>query len=332
MTRKAIAPVADAGLAAAIRSSERLLARATAHGLAFALDELGDIAIPDPVSSRISKAQLRALAALYLAADLEPAGVIPAVEMLAGLAASGAAALDLGAAEPLIANWWRHRSKKLAANERAAFFSRLFGSAIGATAAEANRNAEFEERMLELCEALYKLDETPGAGPYGDFAHQARIRSAADLLAQNLGAACTGLTAFMAGELVAMLRDAFAILGHADLRHYLGACDVWSVVAGIGRLSHRPQGEPAPYIRRGKAGLAVLAWLADVVDGLGAGSPLVTVDNPVLSAAADWMEATLSLGEKLNGAMPPAPLTGRSALPPSQLPPPADPSWSALGR
>lgn len=328
----AIAPLEDSALAAAIRSSERLVAHATAPGLAFALDELGDIAIPDPVAARIDKAQLRALASLYLAADLERAGIIPAVEALAGLSASGAASLDLGGAEPLVANWWRHRAEKLAANERAAFFARLFGAIYGPTAADANSNVQFEERMLQLCEALFKLDETPSADGHGTFEHQARVRSAARSLAQNLGAACTGVTAFMASEVVAMLKDAFAILSHADLRHFFGVRDLWGVVAGISQLSHRQPGQPAAYVRRGKAGVTVIAWLADVTDVLGTASPLVTIDNPVVTAAAEWMEATLGLGEKPSNQTPSVPNTGRTILPASPPPPSQNPYWAALGR
>lgn len=315
-----IAPLADAGLAAAIRSGEQLVARATAHGFAFALDELGDIDIPDPVSANISRAQLRALASLYLAADLEFAGIIPAVEALAGFSASGTLSLDLGGAEPLVAEWWRHRGEKLAAAERAAFFSRLFGTASGPVSADTDRNVQFEDCMLGLCEALYRLDEPGGANRIGTFESQARIRSAARSLAQNLGAASTGVTAFMAGEIVAMMKDAFAILSHADLRHCFGARDVWGVVAGIGRFSRWPPGQPAAYVRRGKAGLSVIAWLADVADLLGATSSLVTTENPVVSAAAEWMQATLSLGEKADGQS----ASVRSG--------PQDSNWAALGR
>jgi hypothetical protein len=332
MAHMVIAPLEDAGLAVAIRSGERLVERATAHGLVFALDELGDIAIPDPVSTNVERAQLRALASLYLAADLELAGIIPAVEALASLSASGAASLDLGGAEPLVAIWWRHRAEKLAASERAAFFSRLFGVSYGPTAADGNRNAQFEECMLGLCEALYKLDEAPSTGLYGDPGRKARVWSAARALVQNLGAASTGVTAFIAGEVVAMMKEAFAILGHADLRNCFGAKDIWGVVAGIDRLSRRSPHQPTVYVRRGKAGMSVIAWLADVVDALGAALPLVTSDNPVVSAAAEWMEATLSLGENADIYSPSPPNTRRSTQPSSSPSPSQGSSWAALGR
>lgn len=316
-----IAPIADAMLASALATGDALVACATAHGLAFALDELGDIDIPEPSAARIDRAQLRALATLYLAADLEPAGVIPAIESLAGLTSTGAATIDLGAAEPLLVAWWRKRNERSSAAERNAFFSRLFGTASGPVAADAERNAQFEDRMLELCESLYKLDELSTGEPYGGTAQQARVRAAARAMIQNLGQAGGGITAFMAGEVIVALKDAFAILGHADLRRDFAAHDIWDVVAGIARLSRRRATPPAPYVRRGKAGMTLIAWLADVADRLGTtGGPIVTIGHPVVGSAADWIEATLDIGEA--AAPPPAPAPRQSAS--------ASP-WAALG-
>ncbi|HEY5712769.1 MAG TPA: hypothetical protein VIT38_12825 [Allosphingosinicella sp.] len=322
-----IAPVADAMLASALAQCERLVAQATAPGLAFALDELGDIDIPDPVMARIDKAQLRALATLYLAADLEPAGIIPAVESLAGLASSGAASLDLAAAEPLVVAWWRQRGDRPGAPERNAFFSRLFGTSAGPVAAATGGNGEFEVRMLELCESLYKLDEMSTGGAYGASPQQGRVRAAARAAIGNLSEAGGGITAFMAGEIIAMLKEAFAILGHPALRGAFAARDLWGVVAGIGRLSRTSFRPASPYVRRGKAGTNIIAWLADVSDqlaGPGPGGPIVAIGHPVIGSAVDWLEATLDIGE--TSAAPPPP--GRMPAPASGVG--ASP-WSALG-
>lgn len=321
MASLVIAPVADAAVASALAAGDRLVGQATAQGLAFALDQLGDIDIPEPAMARIDKAQLRALATLYLASDLEPAGIIPAVETLAGLASSGAATLDLGAAQPLVVDWWHRRNDRVSAPERNAFFSRLFGTSAGPVAADANRNAGFEDRMLELCESLYKLDELSSGNSLGGTAQQARVRGAARAVAQNLGEASGGITAFMAGEIVATLKEAFAIVGHPDLRKGFSARDIWDVVGGIGRMARlrfRPAG---PYIRRGKAGMVVIAWLADISDRLASsdGGPVVMLGHPVIGSAIDWLEATLDIGE--SAALESPPPAGRAAASP----------WSALG-
>lgn len=316
MGQAAIAPIADALVSSAITIGERLAARATAHGLAFTLGELGDIDIPEP-DARIDKAQLRALATLYLAADLEPAGIIPAVEALASLASTGAASLDLGAAGPLLVNWWRSRHDRTSAAERNAFFSRLFGTSAGPVAADADRNFQFEDRMLELCEALYKLDEIPSGDPYGGTLQQQRVRRAARALAQNLADAGGGITAFMATEIIAALKEAFAIIGHPQLRGVFAARDLWGVVNAISRLSRIRFNPPAPYVRRGRAGMTVIAWLADVSHQLGdIGGPIVAIGHPVVGSAIEWIEATLDIGE---------------ALAPAAPPPASSSPWSALG-
>lgn len=319
MPSATIAPVADALLASSLATGERLVARATAPGLAVALDQLGDIDIPEPVAARIDAAQLRALATLYLAADLEVAGIIPAAEALAGLASTGATSIDLGGAEPLLADWWRRRHERVSAVERAAFFSRLFGTAAGPVAADAERNVEFEDRMLELCEALYKLDELPTRDPYGGSMQQARVRKTARALSQNLGEAGGGITAFLASEVIAALRQAFAIVSHPDLRAAFVARDVWGVVAGIARLARTPFRRPTAYVRRGKAGMTVIAWLAEVAEQLGVpGGSLVPIGHPVVGSAIDWIEATLDIGEMIAPA-------------PSVSPAPSTSPWSTLG-
>lgn len=319
MAAAVIAPVADALLASALSAGERLVARAMAHGLAVTLEQLGDITIPEPVATSIDKAQLRAIATLYLAADLESACVIPSVEALAGLASTGAVSIDLGGTEPLLVDWWRRRHDRFSVAERQAFFSRLFGTASGPIAADANRNIQFEDRMLELCEALYKLDEMPTGDPYGGSMQQARVRKAARALTQNLGDAGGGITAFMAGETIGTLRQALAIISHPDLRGAFVARDVWGVVTGIARIARMRLTPPAPYVRRGKSGMTVIAWLAEVSDQLaGPGGALVAIGHPVVGSAIDWIEATLDIGEAIAPSAPP------------RASPPASP-WSALG-
>ncbi|HVR91507.1 MAG TPA: hypothetical protein VHG29_10495 [Novosphingobium sp.] len=316
-----IVPRRDAAVAAALTQGMRLVERATGQGLAFALDELGEIVLPEAEAARIDRAQLRALASLYLAAGLEPAGIIVAVESLAGLSASGALQLNLAAAEPLVAQWWHNRHERMSDDERNAFFARLFGTSSGPVAAEASRNVRFEDRMLELVEALGKLDPQGGFDSSGTTMAQARVRSAARNLAQNLGDASGGMTAFIASELMATLKDAFAVLGNPALRGAFQARDIWDVVRGIARLGHASTGDAQPYVRRGKAGMIVLSWLADVLERLGSGGPIVQLGDPVIAAAVDWLEATLLLGETT--VAPASPVAGTMPDRPAAV-------WSAL--
>lgn len=324
-SRARIVRPADALLAGALAQGEALVKRATATGLAFALDELGDIELPEPAAARIDRAQLRALASIYLAADLEPAGIIAAVEQLASLSATGALRFDLGGAVPMLEHWWRERNNRMTSEERNAFFAQLFGTSSGPTSASRRRNARFEDRMLELCEALTQFEEAGGNGVHGSNMGQARVRTAARTLAQNLGDAGGGMTAFIASEVMQTLKLAFAILSHPDLRGPLHARDIWDVAAAIGRLSRQTTGDVQPYVRRGKAGMLVIAWLADALEAVLGGGPVVKLGDPVIGVAVDWLDATLQLGEIVAPAAPAVPE------------PPAGPGdavasvWSSLG-
>jgi hypothetical protein len=147
-----IAPVADALFGALLARSHALVERATARDLAFTLEDMGSIDLPEPDPARVDRAQLRALASIYLAADLEPAGIIASVEQVASLSASGGLSIDLRGAEPLLAQWWRRRHERMSADERGAFFARLFGTSSGPASAEGGSNQ--------------RLWDDNGAGPY----------------------------------------------------------------------------------------------------------------------------------------------------------------------
>ena len=320
--RAQIVPLADAALATALAQGSRLVTRATAPGLAFALDELDAIELPEAAAARVDQAQLRALASIYLAADLEPAGIIASAEQLAGLVATGVISLDLGGAGPLVEQWWRHRRDRMTNDERNAFFARLFGTASGPVAAETGHNIRFEDRMFELCEALTKFEEQGGPSDRGTTMGQARVRNAARALSQNLGDASSGMTAFIAEEVMKTLKEAFAILGHSDLRAAFHARDIWDVVRAIARFGHGSPSDAQPYVRRGKAGMILLAWLADSLEQALGGGPMVSLGDPVIGAAIDWLEATLTLGEAVASQQP--------AMAPAASPDRAASVWSAL--
>lgn len=297
------APIAGADLLldSALRKSQSLLFAAQAY--AVGLDELGSIELPPVLHGEVDQAQLRAVASLYLAADLEAAGVVPAVETLAGLSRGGAGAinLDFGSAAPLVAAFWKTRGDRATADERAQAFEHLFGGS-------------FEDAMLDLCEALYKLDELATNATYGGLAQQTRVRSTASRLAEKLSDASGGITVFLAQEILASVKESLAILGNADLRGAFGARDVWGTIAGIDRLTRTRRSDPRLYLRRGRAGVTVLAWLADAAPHLeNSAQLLVALDHPVIPAAVDWMEAALAIGE--TGTATPAMIgTPRSAL------------------
>jgi hypothetical protein len=301
----------DGVLDALVLDAGRLVA--SAAGFAIALDQIG-IELPPLHGAQVDQAQLRAIASLYLAAELENTGLIAAVETLAGLVRSGALAVDVGAATPLLVKFWHERSQRASREEREHTFDSLFGLSAGES---------FADAMLALCEALYKMDELATNPNYGGVSQQMRVRAgAARVLAQLLGTA-GGITVFLAQEILQSLREAIAILKHPALLAALGARDVWSAIERIDRIAHTRHNPARLYVQRGRAGMTVLAWLAEAAPLLERQSgALVQLDHPVIGAALDWMQAALAIGEA--DAAAPAPPAIPAAAPGTGSP------WSAL--
>lgn len=285
-------------------------------GLRRALDEAGalllsaelestmlaELDLPElPPALRADAMQLRATASLYLASALEAAGLIQAADDLTRLLRSGALPGDPGAAAPLIEAFWDDRNQRASETERLALFDRLFGAPAGPQDLATGSNHEFEELLLNLCDALMKAVE---GGSH------ARVRAAALGLAENLAHAASGIVQMLAGEILSSLSAAVAILNHPDVRAMLGGRTMWDAVTAIDRRLKRPARPTLAHLRRGRAGMALLAWLADNAERLEAPSgPLVAPGDLVVDAAIDWIDETLSLLRGEDGP-PSAPAAG----------------------
>lgn len=296
----------DAALDGALDRARHLVANASA--LAIALADVG-IDLPPSSASHADGAQLRAVAGLYLAAELEAAGVVPVVEALAALGASGGLRLNVGqAAEPL-ATFWHNRNNRPTAAERSAAFVRLFGHEQGPAAADGPAYDDFFDDMIELSEALYKLDELGDNTAWGGVAQQARVRRAAEKLIDGLVSRSTGLTVFIAEEIIDALRQALAILRHKDLQRLLRVTDTWSAVAAAAQTAGLKAAPAQLHAECGRAGMTVIAWLADAAPHLAEGRPLVGLDHPVVAAAVEWLQSALAISEA--SAPPPEAPTAR---------------------
>ena len=293
----------------AVGEAKRLLLSADAH--AVVLSELGAIELPP--SSQAEPMQLRAVASLYLASTLEAAGLIEAADDLTRLVRTGALPGDLGAAARLVEAFWDGRNDRTSAEERSALFGRLFGATTGPPDAYGANDA-FEERLLDLCEAIIDAAETGS--------HR-RVRGAGERLAENVAGAANDMVLMMARDIMGNLSQAIEILNHPQVRAMLMARTLWDAVASIDRRFHRSVRPTLSYLRRGRAGMTVLAWLADMLDG--SGTAAVTADDGVIDAAVSWVDETLSIlraQEAAGGAAGEAPPGGEAGVP----------SWLDLAR
>ena len=224
--------------------------------------------------------------------------MIGAAEDLTRLARSGGLSGDFGEAGALIEAFWQERNDRATPDERLALFGRLFGAPIGPADAESPVNAGFEELLLELCDAIIKATDGSGRG-------HTRIRTTGMRVAENLANASNDLTLFLAREVIDSLGKAIAILNNPAVKARLMARTLWDCVAAIDRRFGRQPRATLTHLRRGRAGMAVLAWLADVYPTLeSTGTTLIEDDSPVVDAAISWVDETLTLADE---EMPSAP-------------------------
>jgi hypothetical protein len=270
------------GVERAVGEAERLLLAVESYGLMLA--ELGAIDLPS--AARAEPMQMRAVASLYLASTLEVAGLIEATDGLARLARSGALAGDLGEAAPLVAEFWNGRSTRTSTEERLALFARLFGAPAGPVDAVGSVNDMFEEMLLDLCDAIIES---------ADHGSQRRVRAAGVRLAENIAAAASEFVLMMARDIITTLSQAIAILSHPQVRTVLMARTLWDAVAAIDRRFRRRARPTLSYLRRGRAGMPILEWLADALDSGETDAAMVGPDDTVIDAAINWVDETLAI-------------------------------------
>lgn len=270
-------------LARALADAETLVRAGEMHALVLA--ELGELQLPEAAAA--DAMQLRATASLYLASALEAAGLVQAAEDFVALVRSGALPGDLGDAAAAVDTFWKARTQRITEAERLALFGRLFGTPAGPQDVQGGSNGDFDERLLDLCDAIMKA---------ADGGSQGAVRSAGTRLAENIAGAMSDMVVIAARDILDALSQAVAILNHRNVLGVLGARTLWDSVSAIDRRFRRPPRPTLSHLRRGRAGMAVLAWLADVAEDLERGSGFVVADGDrVLYAAIEWVDETLSL-------------------------------------
>jgi hypothetical protein len=263
----------------ALALAEHLTAHAYSRAQVLALG----VRNPPHAAEADDHAHLRAMASLYLMSQLEHASLLPAVELLSKLAVSGGIPLDLGSASSKLMQFWQHRNERFSPEERQSLFGRLF-------------NADFDNFMIDLCEALYKLDEGVVRPGTSNPLEQAKVRTVAAQLSDHLLNHTTGESAFAANDILVSIRTATDILKDPQVERALGAHSLWTTVQAISQRYGGTNEDPTAYVTRGKAGLTILAWLADAQPLLADSTrPFVGLDNPVISAAVDWLSTSLTI-------------------------------------
>ena len=286
-------------LAQALATAGRVAQRGAAR--AATLAELGDIELPDSAPTAEDAAHLEALAPLYLACELEHAGLLRTAELVAGLFASGAITQPLGATSQLIVEFWRGRRERLAAPEREQLFAQVF------------EPQTFYPMMQALCDALAdQLDSPPRVS---DIHARVVLQEAADALAAWLSPHAVGIAAFAAQDIVQALSQATHFLRDRLLQTAFGVHDLWGLVAVVASQQDASNGNIRGRVELGRAGTTVLSWLASAVTQHYAFDPAASDGQQLIAAAEAWRMAYGSLQPTVAGRRPPA-LQDAAALAP----------------
>ncbi len=280
-------------------------ARPTLHaGLALAADSVGPSADGVPVaddplrldlpalhpgaSDLPSPSTVRVLAGLYLAAELEQAGVVPIAELLAEERYS----LNLASYEAAakLEDFATHERDWYDRAGRVQVYARLFGIGSAATNdAGALVNREFLSLLAALCRALARYADASPTGYVVGLEASARV--SAEALLANIAPRALGNTLLAARRLGDQVRQAVDVLRDPAIGALVGARTLQQTIVNI-------LGNDAPDVQRlidtGLNGQKVLLWLADASPRVGDAVPhvpLVTDGDPVAVTAALWLHA-----------------------------------------
>jgi hypothetical protein len=243
---------------------------------------------PLPAGSRdatITASAVRALAAMYLQANLEDAGVLAIAELL-GQSRDQLRFLDRSTAEKL--EPFAHPASDVYTRpQRDAIFARVFG--LGGASEQAAANHDFERVLATLCVALQRCEvDARLAGSVGA-SRDAALRYAAQALLFNLAPRQYGNTLLAARTIDRQLRQAIAALSDRGILTQFRAVNLWEVIRAIAGDATPDLGR---LIARGQSGMAVLQWLAIVMPAINNNTRLVAGGDPVFIPAAQWLQAT----------------------------------------
>jgi hypothetical protein len=249
---------------------------AAARQLARALAELGDFALPDldtPAPAARDAALLAPLGPLYVAHELEQAGLLRAAELIAGLFASGTIQQPLGATAGRLNDFWRGRHERLGEAERAQLLGRTFEAQA------------FYPRMDRLCAALAALADNADAS---DLRETVGVEQAGWALVDLLAARAGGMLSYAAADILGAVKAALAFMRERTLQVAFGTHDLWSLVAASGAA----QGIDAAAVRRhvelAREGASILVWLAAAAGTTLRLDPASPQARSLIGAALRW--------------------------------------------
>jgi hypothetical protein len=265
-------------------------------------------AAPPPISvplydNEINRERLVAVGDLYYIYQHERAGVFRAVLKLQELFRSGQVRLSDGPGAMALYQFDRKRVLRYTARERHAAYRKVFGYTEESVPRGAEPNAAFHGLLSNFCEHVsrYFGDKRVSEVLRPDntretFGSMAVVRRAGLDLRHNLKQASYGHVAVLRSEVMILLREAFDILGAADIANLFGADNAWDVLEEMLARYWSETPVTSQRSRMATSGRSILSWLAE--DHL---LTNVRIDfeaflEGIIDACDDWRTSAESLG------------------------------------
>jgi hypothetical protein len=262
----------DARLLTALSLARDTARRAVVR--AQALAELGDIELPDGAPTAADAQQLEVAAPLYLARELERAGVLKTAELVAGLFVSGAIMQPLGPTAKLIGEFWKTRQQRLTEAEREQLLTQAF------------EPRSFEPLMGALCDAL--VNQLVDPLHVADVQGQVAVQQAASSLSEWLAPRMQGMAAYAAHDILEALSKATHFLRDRMLQSAFGVHDLWGLIDVVGSGQGGSVGQARKWADLGQEGARVLTWVAQSVARGARFDPASPEGQQLMASAQGW--------------------------------------------
>jgi len=244
-----------------------------------------DINLPDLEAQsdiEIQADNLRAMQAIYFAAQLEDLKVFQVVDKLVELFQNGMLPLGKGNAGNTLYDYWKQAVKRMTETERRNLYFRTFGFAGGDQSAGAP-NREFNDLWLRFVSAVSSfarqvtvenLLRTNIPIPVS----QQQVKKAARDLGANLSLHGYGIGYFAATELQNQIREIIGLLSDPDIKNAYGARDMWQVIDQVASLELGGAKNSIRYRTMATSGAIVIRWLAEHAQVLVSTDQIIVLD------------------------------------------------------
>lgn len=244
-----------------------------------------DIDLPDLEAQsdiEIQSDNLRAMQAIYFAAQLEDLKVFQVVDKLVELFQNGMLPLGKGNAGNTLYDYWKQAIKRMTETERRNLYFRTFGFAGGDPSGGAP-NREFNDLWLRFVSAVSSfarqvtvenLLRTNIPIPVS----QQQVKKAARDLGANLSLHGYGIGYFAATELQIQIREIIGLLSDTDIKNAYGARDMWQVIDQVASLELGGAKNSIRYRTMATSGAIIIRWLAEHASVLVSTDQIIVLD------------------------------------------------------